>query len=204
MATNGFIAEHFQSAFNIYQLVFGYRAVPFPVGFQPGEMIHEPIDKISKLGTSIFKKNSNDQYGFCPVELQQHRNGAVVNSYTLPFSAISIGMSKNIVETQLIARKGTVKELISINDYVFNVSGVLLTNDVNEYDLPQDQLTKFKELFELNEPLKIINPFVEIFIPGENNVVVYDLNLPDMKGVSGAQAYSFTIKTDNVLELEEI
>jgi hypothetical protein len=182
-------ADNF-SVFDIYSMVFGYRAIPFPTEKIPQKNLSETM---SKIGVSLFKRDANGREAFCPITLEY--NG---KSYDLPYSTIAIQLRKKIIDTPLINRRGSVKELIQIEDYKFTINGVYLSDS----DFPEDELTELDELFNINEPVKIKNAFVEIFLKQDNSVVIESCDLPDMKGVTGAQAYSFSIVSDTILELE--
>lgn len=181
------------TVFDIYQTVFGYRAQPFPQGAISG-FIQSPAERLSKLGAVLFKRDANGSEAFCPVVISH--NG---KKYELPYSTISVGMRKRIESTPMPGRKGTVKELINIEDYVFTIQGIVLGED-----LPEEELRQLDELFNINEPVKLENAFSEIFLQRDNTVVIETADYPDMRGVIGAQAYSFKVVSDTILELEEV
>lgn len=211
MATNGgYIAEKY-NAFDVYQAVFGYKAVPFPqtLAVSAARMLANPSEKLSKLGAVLFKRDTNGIEAFCPVTIvwEKNVNGAIKQrTFDLPYSTVAITMRKNIQKTSLIGRNGSVKELIQIEDYEFTINGVMLGSNDEESDdfhMPQTDLANLNELFQINEPVQLQNAFVEIFMPGDNTVVVESIDLPDMKGITGAQAYSIRVSSDTILELEE-
>jgi hypothetical protein len=72
----------------------------------------------------------------------------------LPFCVISVDSSKKIVETDLAERLGTVKELYSTGDYVFNVKGFLISADRR---FPEAEIDNLRELYEQNRSVKIDN-----------------------------------------------
>ncbi len=199
--------------FDIYASVFGYKALPFPAGiinnasqaensYKASGYFVEPssasndTERLSSQGAVLYKKEANGTEAFCPVDI--YHPGTKKN-YSLPYSTVSVTRSKNIVETALPGRKGTVKELIQIEDTQLQVQGVILGDD-----LPETEISELNELFEINEAVQFKNAFAEIFMKADNNVIIKDLQCPDMKGVTGAQAYSFVAITDSVLELEEV
>lgn len=185
--------------FDIYAAVFGYRALPFPQG-QLNNLVPDVDEKISKLGAVLYKKDSKGREAFCPITLTRVQNGKIVKKYELPYSTVAIQLRKNIVKTALPGRRGSVKELIQIEDYQFTINGVILTDS----ELPESELMDINELFNINEPLKLENAFTDIFLQADNSVIIESIDLPDMKGISGAQAYSITISSDTILELENV
>lgn len=182
-------ADNF-SVFDIYKLVFGYRAIPFPTEKISNTDLNTTA---SKLGVALFERDSLGNEAFCPISLEYKGK-----TYKLPYSTISMSLKKKIIDTPLINRRGSVKELIQIEDYKFTINGIYLSDS----ELPEDELTELDELFNINEPVKIKNAFVEIFLKEDNSVVIESCDLPDMKGISNAQAYSFSIISDTILELE--
>lgn len=181
------------TVFDVYKTVFGYRALPYPQGDLSG-LLPNPQEKLSSLGAVLFKKDANGTEAFCPVVLSYKGK-----KYDLPYSTVAVTVQKNIQKTALPGRRGTVKELIQIEDYQFTIQGVILGDD-----LPEDGIKALDELFNINEPVKLENAFTEIFLQKENDVIIESLDFPDMRGVIGAQAFSMSLVSDSSLELEEI
>lgn len=201
MATK-FIAPSF-TAFDIYKTVFGYRAIAFPEGLAntAARFTLNPSERLSKLGAVLFKRDANGTESFCPVTLSYKGK-----DYELPYSTIAITMQKNIQKTALPGRQGTVKELIQIEDFQFTIQGIMLGSQYEgeeDFYLPETALGELNELFRINEPVQLKNAFAEIFMQQDNTVVIESVDLPDMKGVDGAQAYSIRVLSDTILELEE-
>lgn len=195
MATNYIAEQYVINPFEAYKNVFGYRALPFPAALSLSSLIRNPVERLSKLGAVLFRKDSNGQEAFCPVVISHQGR-----KFNLPYSTISVSMRKIIEKTTVVGRKGTVKELISKDDYVFTIRGVILSKD----ELPEDDLTNIHDLFDIDEPVALENAFSEIFLQEDNQVVIEDIDLPDMKGVSGAQAYTIKLSSDTILELEVV
>jgi len=193
MATNGYKAPEY-TIFDIYKLVFGYRAVPYPMGALNRIVNTDLNDRLSKLGAALFTKDENGREAFCPVTIRYKGK-----AYELPYSTIGVQLQKNIQQTALPGRNGSVKELIQVEDYRFTINGVILSDD----DLPEDFLMSLNELFLINEPVKLENAFAEIFISQDNSVVIENMVFPDMKGISRAQAYSISLLSDTILTIEE-
>ena len=192
--------------FKIYEQVFGYQALPFPGGDLSG-YIPKPQETLSKLGAVLERKEPNGTTAFCPVGFSVMNNGNIVKTIDLINSTINVTMSKNIQKTPLVGRQGSVKELIQINDYRFTIQGVVVienTNGKGTEDLPEDALADLHDIFVKNEPLRLENAFAEIFIGDDNNVIIESINFPNMKGITGAQAYTITVSSDSVLTLEDL
>jgi hypothetical protein len=190
-----------KSAFAIYNHVFGYRAIPYPQGQQINLMIsgREQAERLSKLGAVITKRLPNGAEAFCPITIRHEGR-----TFELPNSTIAMTAKKRIVETPLIARRGSVKELIQVEDYEFQIRGVVITDDQEEDGLPQEAISQLNDLFNINAPVELENAFTEIFLQADNRVVISEMQLPDMKGITGAQAYGFRLSSDSILILEEL
>ena len=72
----------------------------------------------------------------------------------------------------------------------------------SDEELPEDELVDMSALYKIDEPVSLRNAFAEVFIPQDNKVVIEIVDLPDMKGISGAQAYTIEVLSDTILELE--
>lgn len=195
MATNQYVADKFSiDPFEAYRHAFGYRALPFPQEVALSKLIPNPLKRLSKLGAAILKRHPDGTEAFCPVTITYKGT-----KYDLPYSTVAMTLRKDVVKTPLVGRKGKVKELVSIDDYEFTIQGIILGED-----LPEDELMKMNELFNINESVKLENAFTEIFLQKDNSVVIEQLDLPDMKGVIGAQAYTIRCTQDTILEIEEV
>jgi len=171
----------------VYENTFGYIQVPKILGLDP------KVQRTStRYGTDLYKKDENGRDVFSPVTLKWGGN-----EVTLPYSTVSVTGSKKIVNTDLINRKGSVNEQISLNDYIFQINGVV----VSDQELPEDWLALFAQLFTTKEPIEIVNPVTDFYLADNQNIIITSHNLPSMQGVSNAQAFSFKAKTETNLEL---
>jgi hypothetical protein len=203
--------------FDVYNAVFGYRALPFPAAIsgnikeastngyvaddypEAKTAMEEKAssnkgEKLSNQGAILYRKEANGSEAFCPIDIY---HPGTKKTYSLPYSTISVTRSKNIQETALPGQKGSVKELIQVEDIKLIIRGIILGDD-----LPETEISSLNELFEINEPVQLRSAFAEIFMQADNTVIIRDMDFPDMKGISGAQAYSMNIVSDSVLELE--
>lgn len=202
METNGYTLPK-TNVFDIYSAVFGYRAIPFPTKLAESKsrLFPDAKERLSKLGAAILGKDKNGNEAFCPVKIEY--NG---RTFDLPYSTIAVTMQKNIQKTVLIGRQGSVKELIQTDDFQITINGIILgATDQNDEDymLPQADLEELNDLFKINNPVRLKNAFIEIFMQSDNSVVIESMDLPDMRGIDGAQAYSIRLSSDTILELEE-
>lgn len=145
----------------------------------------------SNLGSTLRKRDANGRWYFMPVVLVYKGK-----EYEMPNSLISIRGKKNIVSTPMVGRKGTVKELISMDDYEISIQGVAL-----DTDWPDDQLAAIKEIYSVNESVQLKCALTDIFMDDEDMVVIKSIDIPEMRGIEHAQTYSLDLETDRSFEL---
>ncbi len=152
----------------LYGDVFGYVGLPFPLGD-----LSINLPNVKTIGEAIIGKS--DMLGrayFMPIQL---------NGKWLPNSPMmTLTAEKRIKNTSIAGGNGSIKELISIDDYKINIKGFAINKEENDY--PYEEVELLKDLFELNKSLPILNDLCQIF--EINNVVVTSLELPEMRGQS--------------------
>lgn len=191
------------SVFSIYDIIKKAQAATSTLDSLLGTKIGDPKFKpkydgpaanereSSNLGSTLRKRDANGRWYFMPVVLVYKGK-----EYKMPNSLISIRGKKNIVSTPMVGRKGTVKELISMDDYEIRIQGVAL-----DTDWPDDQLATIKEIYSVNESVQLKCALTDIFMDEEDMVVIKSIDIPEMKGVEHAQTYSLDLETDRSFEL---
>ncbi len=194
------------SSFNLGDIlanVIGYKGFPYLGGFfpdkpakyqgsgydYPGEPASEKT--YSDLGSVLRKKDAQGRWYFMPVVFE-HKG----TEYEIPNSVISINGKKTIVETPMVGRKGTVKELISVDDYEINIAGVAL-----DIDFPDQQIAKLNELYNINESITLKCALTDIFLEEEDKVVIKSIDFQEMRGCETAQIFKMNLVTDRSFEL---
>lgn len=115
--------------------------------------------------------------------------------------SIIINSRKNIVETPLAGstRRGTVKELVSVEDWSVTIRGVVINyNSVVVY--PEDEVKALRDLYNRNEALEVESALTNLL--GVYRLVIKEFLLPEMIGVQHAQAYQFICVSDEDFTLE--
>jgi len=117
--------------------------------------------------------------------------------------SIIIIAKKNILETALVGstRRGTVKELIAVEDYEITIRGIAI-NYESKLVYPEDQVKALHDLFLRNEALEIQSALTNLF--GIYRLVIKQATFPEMTGIQHAQAYEFGCVSDEdfILELD--
>lgn len=183
--------------------VIGYKGLPFPGGFIPSKEIPDTreafeykgdareLKTLSDKGSVLRKKDLQGRWYFMPVVFS-HKG----KEYEIPNAVVSITGKKNIVETAMVGRKGSVKELISLDDYEIMVAGAL-----TDTDFPESGLCMLNELYNINEAVTLQCALTDIFLKEEDNVVIKSIDFSEMRGVESMQLFTMSLLTDSSFEL---
>ena len=173
---------------SLAKTVFGVKPVKFEFDKLPTRK------EYSQYGAPLYELSVTGKEYYLPVTL---------GGYSLPFPILSISGSKSIVKTELQGRRGTVKELINIDDYRITIRGFIVSPD-NEY--PEQVITDLRKLFERNESLPIESAITDIFLVtpdrgGFDEVVIESLEFPEMPGVKNVRPYVMQLVSDEPFDL---
>lgn len=190
----------------ILESIVGYKGLPFPGVWFPKkgrddyqgedfelEETAEPLKTQSNKGTTLYKKDALGNYYFMPVTFIHQGK-----EYEIPCALISITGRKNIIETPLVGRQGSVKELISLEDYQISITGVVFgENQV----WPEEQLDAINELYNINEAIELKCALTDVFLSENDKVVIQELNLPPAGQTEHVQVVEIKCVTDRAFEL---
>lgn len=170
---------------NIFRDAFGYEP-PAHFNIPTAESRKENSD----LGSAFYKTDALGREFFLPVEL----DGLLV-----PFAVISVTSKKTIVSTPMPERGGTVKELISIDDYAINIKGILLNDS-----FPEKEMRDVQEIFLKNKSISLRSVITDIFLKGEfeHKVAVKSINWPATAGVEHAKPFEIECESDMIFILD--
>lgn len=189
--------------------IVGYRGLPFPGAVLPkrpeGRYAgddYDPEDEITEYerqtttnrGTQLYKQDHRGRWYFMPV-IMRHRE---LGDIEIPNAIISVTGKKNIVETQLVGRKGSVKELINLEDYKVSIAAFIQSAD-GKY--PEDGIMQMRNLFENNEAVELISALTDLIFDEDDNVVITDMDFPAMPGIEDGQVIRIECLTDRPFEL---
>lgn len=190
----------------ILESIVGYKGLPFPGVWFPKkgrddyqgedfelEETSEPLKTQSNKGTTLYKKDALGNYYFMPVTFIHQGK-----EYEIPCALISFTGRKNIIETPLVGRQGSVKELISMEDYQISITGVVFgENQV----WPEEQLDAINELYNINEAIELKCALTDVFLSENDKVVILELNLPQAGQTEHVQVVEIKCVTDRAFEL---
>lgn len=206
--------------YNIPELlasIAGYKGIPFPGGFlsprpsgeyavsDPEITSTAPATEELIKGTRLRRMGENGLWYFMPVFFRHpsirgraNARGTVTdNTLELLNALISITGKKTIVETPLVGRKGSVKELISVDDYEVSIAAFIHTP--GRY--PEPEITRMRNLFNINESVELISVLTDLVFDEGDRVVITDIEYPSTPGVEDGQAIRIECMTDKEFEL---
>lgn len=150
----------------------------------------------SQLGQPFYLKDLSGVEFFLPV---------MINGLLIPYAVLGMTWKKTIVSTALPERGGSVKELISIDDYEFTLKGILV-NQSN--DFPDDDVMKLHDLFLKNESVVMRSVLSDIVLTGKGDdpnghkVVIKEVRWPEVTGVEHVKPFEMTLESDMIFDLE--
>lgn len=212
-------------AFDLAQLfesTFGYKTQAFEPDFEEVKGI-KPPGRVEQgvYGSAYYGRSALGREYYMPVTLTYPDERAlpssspdlafsdgddtvtVLKKWDLPNAVIAISSRKVIVETPMTERRGTVKELINIEDYEIVVKGFIIGAS-NEF--PEAEVATLREVYEQNVALSIQCPLTDLFLlrPGRNGsdkVVIKELKLPIVTGVKNIRPYELVMASDEGFSL---
>jgi Domain of unknown function (DUF6046) len=107
-------------------------------------------------------------------------------------------MRKNIIETALQGRDGTIKEYISMGDYEINIMGEI----VSELPLvfPKTNVKALRAFCELPKQIAVVSDFLSLF--GINNIVVNEYTCSEKMGSRNEVPFTMYAVSDVDLNLD--
>jgi len=184
----------------------GYKGLPYPGAFfgmlksktgkQPeyeGVTQRKPLQEFTNKGTRLYKKDHLGRWCFMPVTF-------IVDGkeYEIPTAVLNITGKKTIIETPMVGRKGSVKELINIDDYKVSIAGYIQSTDGS---YPEDMITEIKELFNINQSVELVSALTDLIFDDGDKVVITDIAFPSTPGVEDGQIIKIECVTDKPFEL---
>jgi len=204
---------------DIFEKTFGYKTQAFDPDFMQVQGDQSPFRlEQGSYGSPYYAKDALGMEYYMPVTisypdsaqqdsgLTNNNSQGVLKKWDLPYPVISISSRKTIIETPLTERRGTVKELINIQDYEIVVKGFIIAN-ANEF--PENDVTTLRNIYEQNVALSIQCPLTDIFLlrpdrSGSDQVVIRELKFPAINGVKNVRPYELRLVSDEAFNLISI
>lgn len=196
--------------FDILRTVKGYQALPFvparlisgTSGMQTGgyDQGNGPERATQSVTAEPLRKVKKGIWYFMPVSFSHtDQKTKITKSWEFDEAVVSISGKKTIVETAMVGRKGSVKELISVDDYEIKFMGVL---ESSTGDYPEQEMQELVRLWEINEAVKMHCALTAFFLKEDDSVVIKTIEPITVEGQEDIQAFSLTMVSDSPFELE--
>jgi hypothetical protein len=210
------MAEINFSLAELFEQTFGYRTQAFEPQFATtGDGSLSGRKEQGKSGSPFYATDAMGREYYMPITITYQDNAVnnsniespgILKKWDLPYPIISISGRKTIIETPLTERRGTVKELINIQDYEIVVKGFVISR-TNEF--PENDVATLLTIYEQNTPVSISCPLTDIFLlrsgrSGSDSVVITDLRLPPMEGIKNVRPYELRMVSDAPFSLISI
>lgn len=202
--------KHKYNVERLLESIIGYKGVPYPGLFFPNrpasgytgnevQIAASPAPRQELVkGTRLYNRDALGRWYFMPVFIRHRALRGDDHTLELENAVISITGSKNIVRTPLVGRRGTVKELISVEDYKISIAAFIRSSDGS---YPEGQITRMKELYNIDESVELISALTDLLLDEGDRVVITDIQYPPTPGVEDGQAVTIECETDSPFEL---
>lgn len=119
----------------------------------------KPITTNSVRSPLTDRKEWEGRYALCVLTIEN----AAKEKLTIDNAIVSVSQQKQIVTTQVVGRRGTVKEYISDGDYAVNISvGVQPADGVSD-EYPSDGVRELRRFLTEAETLKVQSAFLDLW-----------------------------------------
>jgi hypothetical protein len=155
-------------------------------------------------GQSFNKTGKYGQDIWFPITLKSHRitETGELEPIELPIDicTISVNLVSTIIRTPVTERIGTVKEIISHDDYKFTIRGFLVSEDRT---VPEKQILDLINLRKSTEEKTLHGGYPELFLDKTCRIVISDIDFPEVQGKSHwIKPFTLTCESDFITDLE--
>lgn len=109
---------------------------------------------------------------------------------------MSVQNTKNIVKTVIVGRAGTIKEFISMGDYMVTIDAVLVSNEMLKY--PVDDLDLLRRYCELSTQIGVSSFFLDAF--NIHSVVIESYEIAEKIGSRNEIPFRILASSDQPIE----
>ncbi len=170
------------------QSLVSYKGLPFPL-MQANTTAHV---NYTQKGVPIYKQDIMGRWYFMPVSF--HHLG---KNYEIDCALVSISQAKKIIKTDVVGKRGTVKELISLQDLEISIKGAI----VGDGCFPEAEIKQFNELWRINEAVDLSCAISSLFMEDNDKVVITNFSMPEQNESEHVQLVSLKCVSDAPFEL---
>lgn len=160
------------------------------------------IQKSTK-GQSFNKVGVYGQDIWFPIEFRGSKlEAGKIIPIVLPIDicTVSVNLVSTIVNTPVVERKGTVTEIVNIDDYKFTIRGFLIGKN---RQVPEQQILDLIALKESTQEKTLHGGYPELFLDESCRIVISELEFPEVQGQNHwIRPFSITCKSDFISDLE--
>ena len=169
-----------------------------PQNERPRGTIHKSLK-----GQSFNKSGVYGQDIWFPIMLRGSKiEGGKLTNIELEIEActISVNLVSTIINTPDTERKGTVTEIVNIEDYKFTIRGFLIGKNRT---VPEQQILDLVAIKESTQEKTLHGGYPEMFLDKSCRIVISELEFPEVQGQNHwIRPFSFTCKSDFITDLE--
>jgi hypothetical protein len=115
-------------------------------------------------------------------------------------AVVDVTKPKNIVETRIQGRNGSVKEYIASDDFVISIRGFIVSEN---NQLPLDDLRTLNIISDAPQQIGIVSTYLnEVF--EINDIVIKRISMPRVEGYNNQVPFRIEAVSDVPLDLEEL
>lgn len=129
--------------------------------------------------------------------IDENNNQITFDGLTIQLALISVINQKNIIETTLQGRSGTVKEYISDGDYQVKIVGKIYGPGANSY--PQDDVQRLIKICEAPQAITVTSAFLKMF--NVSSVVIRSRTIDQQEAIRNYQEFELYCLSDRELIL---
>jgi hypothetical protein len=175
----------------LFENTFGYRTPAFEFNKLPQRK------EYNSQGTPYFKK---DQFG------REYYMPVILNGHELPYPVMSVECATTVVSTPMVDINGSVDEIISIDNYIFTVRGIIISAD---HSYPESEIRNLRALHSAGMSYSITNAITDIFLlhpdrKGYDKVIIRKLTFPETRGVTNTRGYEMLLSSTAPFSLTEV
>lgn len=178
-----------------YPGIFANTKFPITQGgkyYVEGDFVDNMPRDFTPGGRQIRTENARGEVTFMPIK---------IDGIELPNAIIGITGKKTINETPLVGGRGSVKELISVDDYEITLAGVLVSDD-GQY--PEKLIETFRDIWQKNESVTLLSAISDMVLVDlgktprttDVNVVLKSIDFPAVGAFENAQIITLTAVSD--------
>lgn len=130
-------------------------------------------------------------------------------SFEIP-PLVTVRGKLNVVETEIVGKAGTVKEVTSLGEYMINMRGFLSAGqvttsqgdfviEVNNPEFPEQDFLKLRAIFEAGQSVEVTSYLMSLF--NITRLLIISLNFPETEGFAGVMPFEIECVSDRDVEL---